>query len=120
MSHQTEMHLANIARHSDVVLIHISDPIEQQLPPRGQYPVSDGRRVVQLNTSDRQAVERYRQRAEALRQHLQKLCRLHHMLYLPVSTRDDVLAALQTGLGLRSRLGTQNRSTRQPAAGKRT
>ena len=110
MSRQAEVHLANTARHSDVVLIHVSDPIEDQLPPRGQYLVSDGKRVIQLNTADRHYREQYHRRFHAHRQHLQQLCRLHRMFYLPVSTSDDPLAALQAGLGLRASLTNQYRA----------
>ncbi len=110
MNHQAEVHLANIARHSDIVMIHVSDPIEDHLPPRGHYQVSDGKRVVQLNTSDKRYREQYHQRFDAHRQHLQKLCRQHRMFYLSVSTRDDPLTALQTGLGLRASLTNQYRA----------
>ncbi len=110
MNHQAEAHLANIARHSDIVMIHVSDPIEDELPARGQYQVSDGKRVIQLNTSDKRYREQYHQRFDSHRQHLQRLCRKHRMFYLPVSTQDDPLTALQTGLGLRASMKNQYRA----------
>ena len=110
MNHQAEVHLANIARHSDIVMIHVSDPIEDELPARGQYQVSDGNRVIQLNTSDKRYREQYHQRFDSHRQHLQKLCRKHRMFYLPVSTQDDPLTALQAGLGLRASMKNQYRA----------
>ncbi len=110
MSHQAEVHLANIARHSDVVMIHISDPIEDQLPPGGHYLVSDGDSVVNLNTTDKIYRERYHRRFDSHRQHLQRLCRQNHMFYLPVSTQDDILERLQNGLGLRASTNKLSRS----------
>ena len=113
MNHQCDIHLANIARHSDVVMIHIGDPIEDQLPPRGHYQVSDGNRIITLNTADKHYRQQYHQRFDKLRQHLQKLCRQHRMFYLPVSTGDDILASLHAGLGLRAHAQSAQRKHRR-------
>ena len=50
----TERHpayLSQIAKHNDVILIYVHDPLELQLPPAGVYRVSDGQRELQIDTS---------------------------------------------------------------------
>jgi uncharacterized protein (DUF58 family) len=110
MNHSAETRLANIARHSDVVMIHITDPIETQLPERGQYQVSDGDKIIRLNTADRSLRNTYQHRFDAHRTQLQKLCRQNRMYYLSISTQDDVLLSLQQGLGLRAGMSNQFRA----------
>lgn len=97
---QAESHLINVARHNDVVLIQVYDPIEAELPPAGSYKVSDGHDDLQLNTADKKLRQQYRQRFELRQAKLAKLCRQHRMYLLPISTQDDVLSSLQQGLGI--------------------
>ena len=100
MDEQAESHLINIARHNDVVLIQVYDPIEVELPPAGSYRVSDGRNDLQLNTADKNLRLEYRQRFDQRQSRLATLCRQHRMYLLPLSTQDDVLSSLQQGLGI--------------------
>ena len=112
MDEQAESHLINVARHNDVVLIQVYDPIEAELPPAGSYRVSDGDNDLQLNTTDKKLRRDYRQRFEQRQARLAKLCRQHRMYLLPVSTQDDVLASLQQGLGIPASKQAQFKSRR--------
>ena len=92
--------LVELARHSDVVMIHCYDPLERALPPPGQYRVTDGRESVELDSAqpalrDRYS-ERYRQQQEALTQ----LCRELGLHQVDIATDDDMLLSLKSGLGL--------------------
>ena len=99
MNDKTKSHLANIARHNDIVLIHVSDPIERELPKSGFYKVSDGVNEISLNSADKKTRERYKQRYENHHESLKKLCRQHRMNLLNISTDEHVLESLQKGLG---------------------
>ena len=112
INEQAESHLINVARHNDVVLIQVYDPVEAELPPSGSYKVSDGSNDLQLNTGDRRLRQEYRQRFELHQARLAKLCRQHRMFLLPVSTDEDVLTALQQGLGIPASKHAQFRSGR--------
>ena len=112
INEQAESHLINVARHNDVVLIQVYDPVEAELPPAGSYKVSDGSNDLQLNTGDRRLRQEYRQRFEQRQASLAKLCRQHRMFLLPVSTAEDVLTALQQGLGIPASKHAQFRSGR--------
>lgn len=99
MNDKTRSHLANIARHNDIVLIHISDPIERELPESGSYKISDGDKEITLNTADKKCRDNYQQRYIEHNESLKTLCRQHRMNLLNLSTHEDVLESLQAGLG---------------------
>ena len=113
MDEQAESHLINIARHNDIVLIHVYDPIEMDLPATGDYKVSDGTTELVLNTSDPELRKHYHNHFEQHQQHLAQLCKQHRMYLLPLSTEDDVLKKLQQGLGIQASKSTQFRARQQ-------
>ena len=47
------LHLQPLALHNDVLGIHVSDPLEQQLPAPDLYAISDGRQRTRINTASR-------------------------------------------------------------------
>lgn len=91
--------LAHLARHCNILLIHISDPIEQALPVNGRYHLNDGKREINLDTHDKNLREHYAERFTAHAQYLQQLCKKYALHYLHLSTRDNVLSKLQQKLG---------------------
>ncbi len=103
-------HLINTARHNDVVLVHIYDPLETSLPKTGRYRLSDSRREIEINTGSAKLRNDYQQRFSAHQDALQKLCQQQRMYLLPMSTEDSVLASLQRGLGVRTQTHTQYRA----------
>lgn len=99
---QASAYLGQIARHNDVVLISITDPLEQELPAPGQYQVSNGLRRVNLNTTNARVRADYQTHFQKQQQWLQQVCKKHKMFYLPCSTSDDWLNILSSGLNLKS------------------
>lgn len=69
--------LFQLARHTEITVIHCSDPLEVQLPPAGDYTVTDGRDRIDLDTGVAQMRElfasEYEQRLESHRLALQRL-----------------------------------------------
>jgi len=112
MDDQAKSHLINLSRNNDIVLIHVSDPIESSLPEAGQYKVSDGLNELALNTANVKLREEYQQRFIRHQNNLVKLCRQHRIYLLPISTDKDTLDSLQNGLGIRSGKNTQFRASR--------
>ena len=96
---QVAAHIAQLALHNDVILISIYDPLEAELPPAGHYRVGDGRRILSVESSDPQRRESYRRRFEERQIDLQRLCRVHGMAMLSLSTADEPHIVLQRGLG---------------------
>jgi uncharacterized protein (DUF58 family) len=56
---QCERRLKRLARHNSVVLLRISDPLEQDLPPPEIYAVTDGTTRRTLSTGDAETRRRY-------------------------------------------------------------
>ena len=59
---KTENHLAKLSRHCEVVLIHIYDPLEKQLPKKGRYRFTDGSEDTVIDSADTHRIEHYQQR----------------------------------------------------------
>ncbi|MEM1142122.1 MAG: DUF58 domain-containing protein [Pseudomonadota bacterium] len=66
-----------LARHVQITAIHCSDPLEQQLPPAGEYCVTDGRGRAELNTNNAALrssyADAYADRVANLKHELQRL-----------------------------------------------
>jgi len=110
MDEQARSHIINLSRHNNLVLLHVFDPFETALPESGQYKVSDGVNEVSLNTTSNKLRSVYQSRFAEHQQKLVKLCQQHRIHWLPVSTEDDVLESLQTGLGIHDSKNSQFRA----------
>lgn len=99
LDRQHMTHLANLSRHSDLVLISIHDPLEAELPPAGRYRVSDGRRILTVDTEPDEIRKHYQQRYRERQAELQGLCQHHGIYRIDLSTADDPLSVLRQGLG---------------------
>jgi uncharacterized protein (DUF58 family) len=109
---KAKSHLSSIARNNDIVLIHISDPIELSLPESGQYRVSDSVNELTLNASNKKLRNEYQKRFTRHQNKLLKICRQNRMHLLPISTADNVLDSLQNGMGIRANKHSQFRTSR--------
>lgn len=96
-----QAHLAQLARHNEVILIFLYDPLEQQLPVAGRYRFSDTQREVVLDTGDRALQQHYAQRFSQRQSAVQTLAQRHRMRYLSIATEQDPLQQLQQGLLIR-------------------
>jgi uncharacterized protein (DUF58 family) len=84
-----------------LLLVAIHDPLEAELPPPGQYRLSDGQHYLTLLTDDPTLRARYRAQYTRQQADLQQLCRRYGMHYLALSTAESPLRALQRGLAAR-------------------
>ncbi|MDQ6995138.1 MAG: DUF58 domain-containing protein [Mariprofundaceae bacterium] len=90
-------HLAVLARHNDVVLVHIYDAIEANFPASGTFPVFDGKQHFMCYAdATMQGVlhAQYQQRMESL-EHLQKQYGMH---LIHLQTHDDVAQIIRERL----------------------
>ena len=104
--------ISQMNRHSDIILISISDPLEQQLPPAGNYKISNGETELNLNTYSKKQRLEYQNRFLNQQLALQNTCRKQGMHYINVSTVDDILPTLQQKLGI-SPIAGKNRLKRK-------
>ncbi len=92
---QAETHLAKLSRHCDVELIFLSDPLENQLPNKGLYPLTDGQRELLLNTGDQNRVDRYQKRFVHRLNGLERFSKKHGVSFRQCRTIDDPLQTLR-------------------------
>ena len=84
-----ERHLRQLARHSDVSLVHFFDPVERGLPPPGRYRVLAGGRSVAIDTGAAAERRAYRDRFIERRAALAKLARFPGVQLLECATHSD-------------------------------
>ena len=89
-----EPHLSQLAKHCDVVLIMVSDPLESTLPKHGHYRFTDGFTDVTLNTANPQRLENYQQRFQQQQLKLHQLAKKRTIHSYFCSTHDDPIAIL--------------------------
>lgn len=89
-----ENHLALIARHCEVILLHIFDPLESQLPEKGRYRFTDKIRDLVLDTGDTKQRHDYHQRFQNRQMYLQNLCQKLRMTLLSCSTHQSPIEVL--------------------------
>ena len=94
-----ERWLIRLARHNDLVLVQIHDPLEARLPESGRYRISDGRRALTLDTGARALQRTYQARYRERVEHLRTLCRQHRMTWLSCATAEDPVAVLRRVYG---------------------
>lgn len=87
-------HLHKLARHNQVLVVHVSDPIEQQLPPADRYVVTDGNARLQFYSGDKGLRERYEHRFSERAAALKDLCLHGALSYIALSTTDTELDRL--------------------------
>jgi uncharacterized protein (DUF58 family) len=95
-------HISQLSQHNDLVLIHLYDPIETELPPPGQYQISDGQQTLSLDSSSDDFRYNYKQRFERHQAQLQQLAHRPGIYMLPLSTEHAPLLTLQQHFGRRS------------------
>ena len=103
ITEHTESTLAKMSRHNDLVMIFVSDPLEQQLPPAGYYKLTDGQNDLIINTRSKNNRDHYQQRFIAHQQYLKDCCNKLGIFYINISTHRPLLESLQQGLNLNRR-----------------
>ena len=99
----TLQHLSLVAKHSDMVAAHISDPMEQRLPATGSYGFTDGKRSIKLNTSNHDLRKRFRTRFIEQHQRVKEQLTKIGVPTIDISTGQSVSTALAEALGMKSR-----------------
>jgi len=97
----TETNLAELARHNELILMQIYDEIEAELPPPGNYRLSDGEDEMILDAADPNYRALYAKRFAMRLEQVRNLARRHRMSYLTCRTDQDPARILRQGLGSR-------------------
>jgi len=87
--------LSLLGRHTDVQLLQVCDPLEQDLPATGLLSVSDGRQRLQIPADEAQVRQAYHQRWLQDLEALKKNSTALRMSLCSFSTADDEIARLR-------------------------
>ena len=90
-----EQQLALLARHCDLILLPLSDPLDHALPNAGLLRFADAHGRLELDTSDGELRQAWRARGEAREQRWQRLAQKLGVLLLPLSTQRDLVEQLR-------------------------
>lgn len=90
-------HIGRLARHNDLALIHVHDPLERHLPPSGRFAFSDGRATVTVESAEQESA--HAGRFDERRQRVVALGRRFGARVVDLETGESVLAQLRQGLG---------------------
>ena len=100
----TKQHISLVSRHSDLVAIQVTDPLEKQLPPPGSYGFTDGDKAVTVNTQSKELRKQYRLRfldhQERIKQQLASIA----IPLIELNTNESVSDKLNASLGLNARV----------------
>ena len=99
----SRIHLAQLAKHNDVIMLFTHDPLEQALPVSGVYRVTDGETELAIDSSNADSKKQYQQRFASHFQDLIDLCAQQQIFLLDVSTTANLVETLQSRLGFRSK-----------------
>ena len=92
---KAENYLAKLARHCDVVLIHIYDELESHLPAKGRYRFTDEKSDVVIDTGDRQRLMSYQQHYQQRLAYVQNIAKKLGLLFFQCSTTDEPIDLLR-------------------------
>jgi len=100
MDEETAKHITRINSHNDVIGVLVYDPMEEEIVKSSSLFFTDGVDTVDVDSSDRQFIERYRERLSGRKENFQKLSRKNALPVLSLSTEFPVLDQLYEQLSL--------------------
>lgn len=101
MDESCERELFTLARHADLCLIHLYDPLEHDLHSNQPLTISDGQASIQLPSHSRPFQNAYRNLFETRLERLKQSCTRLGISLLSISTQDDCPQLLRQTFGRR-------------------
>jgi uncharacterized protein (DUF58 family) len=84
-------HIRYIARHNDLLITHIFDSLEKQLPPPGHYQISDGQQQQSIDTQNSSLRHSFEQLFQQRADTIEEFC-LHNRIHLISLATHDIVA----------------------------
>lgn len=99
MDSACEQQLYDLARHTDITLIHVYDPLEKELISNAPLTISNGRERMQLAANEKTFQRAYKNHFEQHLNGLVQLCKRLHIPLLSYATSDDIQDGLRKAFG---------------------
>ena len=100
LNEETAKHITRINVHNDVIGVLVYDPMEEELVKSSSLFFTDGVETVDVDSSNRQFIERYAQRLTGRKEAFKQLSRKNALPVLSISTQYPVLDQLYEQLSL--------------------
>lgn len=101
MDNDASRHLRQLAKHCQLMAIHISDPLEQELPVPDQYTITNGRHRHTIDTRKKQVREKFRLQYLTRDQQLAEELQQYRIPLLQLSSAEETSSQLLTLFGSR-------------------
>jgi uncharacterized protein (DUF58 family) len=108
MNEQCERELFTLARHADLCLIHVYDPLEHHLDSTQPLTISDGQGRVRLPSNARSFQQAFSQIFEQRLEQLTQSCTRLGISLLSIGTQDDCAQVLRQTFGRRPVTGAHS------------
>jgi len=92
-------HIRYIALHNDLLLAHIYDPLETELPPPGQYGISNGEQYQLLDTHDASLRKAFQALFQDKVEEIGQFCIQNQIHLINLATNDDISDKFLATLG---------------------
>ena len=100
LSDAAEQQLSLLARHVDLLLLPLFDPLDHALPAAGLLRFREGTARLELDTHDAVLRQRYREQGEARSARWQRLANRLRVPLMPLDTQHDLVEQLREHLGV--------------------
>ncbi len=98
LSDTAEQQLSLLSRHTDLILLPLSDPLDHALPGAGLLRFAERTAQLELDTQDADLRQRYQALGEARQARWQRLAQKLGVLLMPLHTQTDVIEQLREQL----------------------
>ena len=92
-------HIRYIARHNDLIINHIADPLEMELPPPGQYAISNGQQARILNTENNSLRQSFQRMFQDKMENIEQFCMQNRIHLIELLTNEKVADKFLATLG---------------------
>ena len=100
LDEETAKHITRINVHNDVIGVLVYDPMEEELLKSNSLFLTDGIDTVDVDSTNKQFIERYAERLSGRKEAFQQLSRKNALPVLSISTKYPVLDQLYEQLSL--------------------
>lgn len=97
-----EQQLFELARHADVTLVHVFDPLERQLASNSILTISNGQSRCRIPANERRFQQAYHENYQKHLQDLTRSCQRLNLSLLSYATNDDIQHLLRERFGKNS------------------
>ncbi|HFD13223.1 MAG TPA: DUF58 domain-containing protein [Crenotrichaceae bacterium] len=94
----TRLQVTRMARHSDVIMIFVYDPLEANLPANRRFRFTDGKRQAVVDTHSDHSVQQYKQHFFNRKKNVEQFARSNRLQFLSCLTTDNPYTVLLSNL----------------------